>query len=73
MTAQLFTDAVVFTADRDRLHADAFAVQDAADRARANQSQIHIDFMIGSDEVDVTTIAADGARTPVLRGGDWAF
>lgn len=51
----------------------AFAVQGAADRARANQSQIHIDFMIGSDEVDVTTIAADGARTPVLRGGDWAF
>jgi aminopeptidase len=51
----------------------AFTVHDEAERARANQSQIHIDFMIGSDDLDVTAVAADETRTPVLRGGDWAF
>ncbi len=51
----------------------AFAVQDEAERARANDSAIHIDFMIGSPEVDVTGVCGDGARVPVLRGGDWAI
>jgi aminopeptidase len=36
-----------------------------------NRSQIHIDFMIGSPEVDVTGLTANGERVPVLRGGDW--
>jgi aminopeptidase len=43
----------------------------AQDRERINRSQIHIDFMIGSPEVDVTGVAAGGARVPVLRGGAW--
>ena len=41
------------------------------DRARRNRSSIHIDFMIGSADVTVTGIGADGARTPVLAGGAW--
>ena len=41
------------------------------DRDRINRSAIHIDFMIGSDDVSVTGIGADGASVPVLRGGDW--
>ena len=41
------------------------------DRARLNRSQIHVDFMIGSPEVDVTGLTADGGRVPVLRGGAW--
>jgi leucyl aminopeptidase (aminopeptidase T) len=27
--------------------------------------------MIGSPELDVTGVTADGDRVPVLRGGDW--
>jgi aminopeptidase len=38
---------------------------------RVNTSMVHIDFMIGGDDVDVTGIAADGASVPVLRGGVW--
>ena len=38
---------------------------------RINKSTIHIDFMIGSDEVTVTGAQADGTEVPVLRGGDW--
>jgi aminopeptidase len=38
---------------------------------RVNESGQHIDFMIGSNEVDVDGVTADGERVPVLRGGDW--
>ena len=41
------------------------------DYDRINSSAIHIDFMIGGDDVAVTGIAADGSRVPVLRDGAW--
>ncbi len=42
-----------------------------ADRGRLNTSAIHLDFMIGSNEVEVTGLTRDGARVPLLRGGAW--
>jgi len=42
-----------------------------ADRDRINQSAIHIDFMIGSDDVTVTGLTKDGTEVPVLVGGSW--
>jgi aminopeptidase len=44
---------------------------DPADADRVNESATHIDFMIGSPELDVDGLTADGERVPVLRGGDW--
>lgn len=44
MTAQLFTDAVVFTADRDRLHADAFAVQDGVFVAVGTDAEVRAEL-----------------------------
>ena len=41
------------------------------DHDRINRSQLHIDFMIGSPDVDVTGLTASGERVPVLRGGIW--
>jgi aminopeptidase len=41
------------------------------DYDRINSSVIHIDFMIGGDEVSVTGVTRDGVRVPVLRGGVW--
>ncbi len=41
------------------------------DRDRRNRSSIHIDFMIGGDDVSVTGITRDGDRIPVLREGAW--
>jgi aminopeptidase len=41
------------------------------DADRINESQIHIDFMIGGPEVDVTGITRDGRRAPVLRDATW--
>ncbi|MDQ0472375.1 aminopeptidase [Labrys wisconsinensis] len=37
----------------------------------ANNSLIHIDWMIGSGEVDVDGLAADGSAEPVMRAGEW--
>jgi aminopeptidase len=41
------------------------------DRDSINVSGTHVDFMIGSDELEVTGITAAGDRVPVLRGGSW--
>jgi aminopeptidase len=37
-----------------------------------NTSLIHIDWMIGSDEIDIDGLYADGRRVPVFRKGEWA-
>ena len=37
-----------------------------------NKSMIHIDWMIGSDKIDIDGLDAKGARTPVFRKGEWA-
>jgi len=46
-------------------------VEDPADKARINKSLVHVDFMIGSPEVEVDGITSDGAVAPVLRDGAW--
>lgn len=37
-----------------------------------NSSLIHIDWMIGSGQVDIDGIRADGSKVPVMRQGEWA-
>jgi len=37
-----------------------------------NTSLIHIDWMIGSDQIDIDGLYADGRRVPVFRKGEWA-
>jgi aminopeptidase len=49
----------------------AFAVADEGERRAANQSSIHIDFMIGSPQVAVDGISDSGRRVPLLRDGEW--
>ena len=46
-------------------------VADDADAGRVNSSDVHIDFMIGSDELAVTGVTAGGDEVPLLRGGSW--
>ncbi|MDA8344531.1 MAG: aminopeptidase [Thermaerobacter sp.] len=41
--------------------------------AGANRSMTHVDFMIGSDELNVTAKDWDGNAVPILRKGRWAF
>jgi aminopeptidase len=37
----------------------------------ANHSLIHVDWMIGSAEIDVDGVSADGMAEPLMRGGEW--
>ena len=37
----------------------------------ANDSIVHVDWMIGSDQLDVDGVAKDGARAPLMRAGEW--
>ena len=37
-----------------------------------NSSAIHVDWMIGSDRIDIDGVRADGRRVPVFRAGEWA-
>jgi aminopeptidase len=44
---------------------------DESDVSRANESAIHIDFMIGGEEVAVTGVTNEGEERPVLVDGRW--
>jgi aminopeptidase len=37
----------------------------------ANSSLIHIDWMIGSAEVDIDGLTSEGRAEPLMRRGDW--
>jgi aminopeptidase len=41
--------------------------------AGGNQSKIHVDFMIGSDRMDIDGLTAEGRAEPVMRSGEWAI
>jgi aminopeptidase len=44
---------------------------DEEDVPRINRSELHLDFMIGNDDVAVTGVTGGGERIPILRGGAW--
>jgi aminopeptidase len=60
---QAYTTCLI---DGDRLSPEELASQGA------NDSLIHVDWMIGSDKMDVDGVTAQGATEPVMRGGEWA-
>ena len=50
---------------------DTLKPEELASRG-ANESLIHVDWMIGSGELDIDGVTASGEREPVMRGGEWA-
>lgn len=38
-----------------------------------NHSLVHIDFMIGSDKLDIDGLTKDGKSEAIMRQGEWAF
>ena len=52
---------------------DAYShpIADPADLPRINESTVHIDFMIGSDEIAVSGVTHAGDEIPLLVGGAW--
>ena len=41
--------------------------------AGVNESMIHVDFMIGTEDLSVTGITKDGKEVEIFRNGNWAF
>jgi aminopeptidase len=41
--------------------------------AGGNTSLTHVDFMIGSPQMDIDGITENGSHEPVMRAGEWAF
>ena len=46
--------------------------QEDFENAGGNRSAIHVDFMIGSGELDVDGVSQDGSAEPLMRKGEWA-
>ncbi|MGG3922602.1 aminopeptidase, partial [Geobacillus thermodenitrificans] len=42
-------------------------------RRGVNDSLVHVDFMIGSAELNIDGVTKDGKREPIFRNGNWAF
>ncbi|MFD1707798.1 aminopeptidase [Siminovitchia sediminis] len=47
--------------------------QEELEKNGLNTSITHVDFMIGSEEMDIDGIFESGESEPVFRNGDWAF
>ena len=47
-------------------------IEEELAEAGLNRSQTHVDFMVGSDKMNIDGIKEDGTIVPVFRNGDWA-
>lgn len=61
------------SAYRDNIQGGTEMNADELEAAGVNNSLIHVDFMIGSDQVDIDGISPDGSVLPLIRNGRWAF
>jgi aminopeptidase len=52
-------------------HGDKLSKEELATKG-ANDSLIHVDWMIGSDKLDIDGVTAGGTVEPLMRGGEWA-
>ena len=52
-------------------HGYTMGISSEEDQARVNRSQLHTDFMIGSNAIAVTGTARNGQEMPLLRDGRW--
>ena len=48
-------------------------VREAEQRALVNQSALHVDFMIGNDQLCIYGLTASGEEVPVFRYGEWTI
>ncbi len=49
---------------------DSLSPEQLAERG-ANSSLIHVDWMIGSGELDIDGVTQNGREEPMMRGGEW--
>jgi aminopeptidase len=49
----------------------AFSIAEEGDRRRINDSELHIDFMIGGGDITVTGVTGGGQDVVLLDNGEW--
>lgn len=57
----------------DTIQGGSELAEDELKQKGGNQSLIHVDWMMGSDAVDIDGITRTGETVPVMRKGEWAF
>ena len=61
------------SAYRDSLKGGGEISEEEFAEAGGNASAVHVDFMIGSSEVDVDGVTPQRTLDPIMRKGEWAF
>lgn len=51
---------------------DKYTLQECYEKG-INESMIHVDFMIGTEDLSITAVTKDGKRVPIFQNGNWAF
>jgi aminopeptidase len=73
----LFDENAACHIAQGQCYTECFTVPDlteeAARKLGGNESLIHVDWMIGSNLIDIDGLHADGTSEPVMRKGEWAF
>ena len=49
-----------------------YTVKECYDKG-INDSMIHVDFMIGNEDMDIVAVTRDGRRVQIFEKGNWAF
>lgn len=53
-------------------HYDQYTLEECQ-KMGINESMIHVDFMIGTEDMQIDAVDKDGNIVPVFRNGNWAF
>ncbi len=53
-------------------HSEKYSLEECRNMG-VNDSMIHEDFMIGSEDLDIDAETEDGKTVPIFRQGNWAF
>lgn len=51
---------------------DQYTVQECYEKG-INDSMIHVDFMIGNEDMEIVAVTRDGKRVQIFEKGNWAF
>ena len=51
---------------------DKYTLEECREKG-INDSIIHVDFMIGAEDLSIDAITRDGKTVPIFRDGNWAF
>ena len=51
---------------------DKYTVKECYDKG-ITDSMIHVDFMIGTEDLTITAVTRNGKRVPIFENGNWAF